>query len=210
MCISCPTEVMRVATILKASRPSSVIEAPFFEASQRARALHAAAEEDVGRIRAEAEAERARALAEAAEAGRREGLGRAAAVLAGAAEARARRLDGLEDEVAAVALEVARAVLGRELSADPAAVVDLARCALAHVLSRREGLLRVSPADAPLLRAEQPRLAALLDRAPGLGLREDGAVPRGAVVVETEAGRVDARVEAQLAALERALAEAST
>jgi type III secretion protein L len=36
-------------------------------------------------------------------------------------------------------------------------------------------------------------------------VREDAALARGDAVVETEAGRVDARVETQLAALARAL-----
>ena len=143
--------------------------------------------------------------AEAAEAGRQEGLGRAAATLAGAAAERERRLAGLAGEVAALALEVARKVLGRELAVDPEAVVALATAAVAEARERREVALRVSPGDAPALRQSEGRLAALLARAPGLSLREDPSLAPGEVVIETEAGTIDARVEAQLAALARAL-----
>ncbi len=47
----------------------------------------------------------------------------------------------------------------------------------------------------------------MLAHAP-LEIREDAAIERGGVVVETEAGRIDAGIEAQLDALARAFAEA--
>jgi flagellar biosynthesis/type III secretory pathway protein FliH len=43
---------------------------------------------------------------------------------------------------------------------------------------------------------------------PGVGIEEDGRLAPGDVVVETEAGRIDARVETQLEALREALVEA--
>lgn len=181
------------------------VDGALFDAAARARELVAAAELEAERIRAAGRAERDRVRSEAAEAGRQEGLGRAAAALAGVAAERERRLSGLAGEVASLALEVARTVLGQALAADPAAVVALAERALREARERREVVVRVSPADAPALRGAEGRLAALLARAPGLCLREDPALRPGDVVVETEAGTIDARVEAQLAALARAL-----
>jgi flagellar biosynthesis/type III secretory pathway protein FliH len=181
------------------------IEGAVFDAAAEARALRAAAEADAARIRADALAERARVHAEAAEAGRQEGLGRAAAALATATQERARLLAGLEGEVASLALEVAGRLLGRTLALEPALVVELAAAALVEARDRREVALRVSPADAPALRAAEGRLAALLARAPGLSVREDPSLGAGQVVVETEGGTLDARVEAQLAELARAL-----
>jgi type III secretion protein L len=184
-----------MSRILKgaASAGTHRIEGAVFDAAQRAR-----------EIVAEAEAEARRILAVAA--GHAEGLAEAAATVVRAAAERDRRLAALEGEVVALALDVARKILGRELS-DPAAVVDLAARALAEARERREVTLRVSPADAPALRRAEGRLGALLARAPGLVMREDPALSPGHVVVETEAGRVDAGFDAQLAALERALRE---
>lgn len=197
-----------MASILRsAGRAQVLIRRVELEARRRAGALLADAEEAAARLRGEAAGAREAALREAVRAGREEGLAAAAAALAGAALCREQRLEALEEEVAAAALEVARAVLGAELTATPERVLELARRALQPVRDRREVVLRVHPADAPLLRAAQGRLAALLSRAPGLALREDWEVARGGVVVETEAGLVDARVESQLALLERALAE---
>jgi type III secretion protein L len=194
-----------MASILKAERSAGLVDRLELEARERARALVSEAEETAGRSRVAFESEREAALRAATLAGREEGLAEAAAVLAEVALARQRLLDGLEREIAAVGLEVARKLVGSELAARPEAVVEVARRALEPVRTRREVLVRVNPADAPRLRAEQPRLGALLERARGLSLREDAAVSRGGVVVETEAGRVDARVEAQLALLELAV-----
>jgi len=184
------------------------IEAAEFDAAERARAIVAEAEARARELLEAAQAERERIRADAAEQGRAEGLARAGAALVAAAAARDRRLAGAEREVVALALDVARKVLGRELAQDPGAVADLAAQALAVARDRREVTLRVNPADADAIRAAAGRLGALLARAPGLDVREDPTVERGGAVVETEAGRVDARVEAQLAALARAIEEA--
>jgi type III secretion system HrpE/YscL family protein len=184
------------------------IEAAEFDAAERARAIVAEAEARARELLEAAQAERERIRADAAEQGRAEGLARAGAALVAAAAARDRRLAGAEREVVALALDVARKVLGRELAQDRSAVADLAAQALAVARDRREVTLRVNPEDADAIRAAAGRLGALLARAPGLDVREDPAVERGGAVVETEAGRVDARVEAQLAALARAIEEA--
>ncbi len=196
-----------MASILQAARAPGVVDRLELEARERARGLLAEAQEAAARIRLALERERDETLRAATLAGREEGLAAAAAALLAAAEVRRQRLDGLEREIAAVALEVARKLVGRVVAERPELVTELARRALEPVRARREVLLRVNPADAPRLREEQPRLASLLDRAPGVSIREDAGIEPGGVVVETEAGRVDARVEAQLAVLERALGE---
>jgi type III secretion protein L len=200
-----------MARILKTSvEATRRVPAAVLQASERARAIVASAEEGASRLAADAEADAARLRAEAIHAGRHEGLARAAAMLAGAAEERERRLAPLAREVAGLALDVARRVLGDALAARPELVVELAARALAEARNREVVVLRVAPGDAERVRAAEGRLAALLRRAPGVKIREDAALAAGDVVVETEAGRVDARVTAQLAMLERALAEVGT
>lgn len=196
-----------MARILRSAREPAMLDRLELEARDRARAIVAEAEDQAARTREAAEVERDEVLRAAAEAGREDARAHAAAGLAGTAAARGRRLEALEGEVAAVALEVARTIVGEALALRPELVVALARRALERVRSRREIALRVHPDDAPLVQAALPRLAALLERSPGLTLREDPGLCRGGVVVETETGRVDARVEAQLALLERALGD---
>lgn len=194
-----------MTSILQGARPPGLVSRFELEARERARALVSEAEEAAARIRSAVDAEREEALRRAAEAGREEGRAGVAAALLEVGEARRSRLEGLEAEIATAALEVARALVGRAVAEHPECVVELARLALEPVRARREVIVRVHPADAPRLRDEQPRLEALLSRAPGIALREDPGIGRGEVVVETEAGRVDGRVEARLALLERAI-----
>ncbi len=194
--------------ILKAVAPlqGRRIEAAVWDADRLVREMVAAAEETARRLVAEAESVRDRIHTEAIEAGRREGQERAAAVLALAATERDRLLRDADREVAGLAIAVARKVLGREI-AERGAVVALAANALAEARSRRQVAVRVSPADAAELREAHGALAAVLVNA-RLELREDATLDRGSVVVETEAGRIDAGIETQLDALARALAEA--
>lgn len=165
-------------------------------------ARNAAAE---ARAAAQAEVEAIRSAAERL--GREAGRAEAAALLVRAAADRDRLLASLSHEVAGVAVSVARRILGDALAVEPGRVIDLAARALEAVRDRAAVAVRVSPADAARIRGAEPRLAALLARAPGLVLREDAALAPGTVVVETEAGRVDASVEAQLGALAHALGE---
>jgi flagellar biosynthesis/type III secretory pathway protein FliH len=89
---------------------------------------------------------------------------------------------------------------------DERAAVESARRALALARGRRELRARVHPADAAALRAEGPRLLAGSPES-RLEVREDPGVGRGGVLLETEAGAIDARIEAQLEVLGRELLE---
>jgi flagellar biosynthesis/type III secretory pathway protein FliH len=194
--------------ILKAFAPVAGrrIEAAVWDADGRVREMVSAAREEARRLVADARAARDAVLAEAREEGRREGQASTAATLACAAIERDRLLRDAEREVVALALDVARKVLAREVGA-PGAALELAAAALAEARGRREVVLRVSPSDAVAIRAGSGRLAAALGDGP-LEVREDPSVAPGGAVVETEAGRIDARVESQLDAVARAIAEA--
>ncbi|HEY6100781.1 MAG TPA: FliH/SctL family protein [Anaeromyxobacter sp.] len=200
---------MENVRILKgaAPLPERRIPGAVHQATEKVREMVAAAEAEARRILSAAEAARDGIRASAAEEGRREGLARAAAALALVEVERTRRLARVEGELVALALDVARKVLGRELAERRSAFADLVARGLAEVRERREVVLRVNPADAPAVRAADGVLGAALARA-RLDVREDGAVAPGAAVIDTEAGRLDAGIEAQLAHLGRALEEA--
>jgi flagellar biosynthesis/type III secretory pathway protein FliH len=189
-----------------AAVPGRRIPAAVWDADRSVREMVAAAEDEARRIVAEAEAARDGVLAEATERGRREGEARAAGALARAALERDRILRELDREVVALVLAVSRKVLGRELAGGAGAVTGLAAAALAEARACREVVLRVSPADAAEIRAARGRLAAIA-RAP-LDVREDPSIGAGGAVVDTEAGRIDARPEVQLDAIARAIEEA--
>ena len=165
------------------------------EAAQAARAIVAAAREEAEAIRSSAR-----------ERGREEGQAAAASRIAEAAAARDRLLASVEGEVVGLALDVARRVVGELAAREPAVAVESARRALAAARGRPGVLLRVHPDDAAAVRAARPAL----DRgvAAGVALLEDPELGRGGAVVEASDDTVvDARLELQLAALGRLLAE---
>jgi flagellar biosynthesis/type III secretory pathway protein FliH len=201
--VTTPSKILKAAAPLPARR----IPAAVHDADGTVRGMIAAAEVEARRIRETAAAEREAVRAAAEAEGRREGLARAAAALAAAGAARDQLLARAEREVVALALEVARRVLGRELAEGASTVVELAARALAEVRERREVVLRACPADVASLRGSEDRLAATLVRA-RLEVRGDPTLRPGEVVLDTEAGCLDGGIEAQLAHFSRALEEA--
>jgi flagellar biosynthesis/type III secretory pathway protein FliH len=183
------------------------VAAEVYDAAQRARAILSAAEAEAERIRQAAAADGGCIRAKAAEAGREEGLCAASAALVRAAMERDRILASAERDLLRLALAVAGKILRRELARDEEAVVEMASRALAEVRQHREVALRVHPADAEALRRSERRLLGVLSRARAIDIREDPGVGRGGILVETEAGVIDARLESQLEAIRCALEE---
>lgn len=116
-----------------------------------------------------------------------------------------RMLKEVEGEVVRAAMRVARELLAAELTMREDAVVDVACTALSAAKTARDINLRAHPRDASTLRSHKGRLVSVLTRAKDLEVREDKRVNPGGVLIETEAGVVDAQLETQLEELERVL-----
>ena len=102
--------------------------------------------------------------------------------------------------------KMAEKVIGSELEQRPEALVGMIKRTLHDkARQRRSLLLRVNPADLEVVRNERHRLMDALVRASDLAIREDDDISPGGVIIETEAGTIDARLETQLDALERAM-----
>ena len=179
------------------------IAAEEFEARQRARLILEAANAEARRFREVAEAEVSSWRLAAAEAGRREGLGRAAAQVVRGAVERDRLLAGCIGEVLDVAAAIAGRILLREVRPGADAVLAAGR-ALSEVRGCRRATLRACPADAEEVRGFGGRLGEVVGR---LRILEDPALGPGEVMVDAEGATVDGRFRAQLAELRRALEE---
>jgi type III secretion protein L len=194
-----------------------------------ARVATAEAREAATRLLTTAREEQASAAAR----GHAEGLDRAAAratACVAAACAEAERLRSRQrPELLRLALRIAARILGREVELRPETTAEVAAEVLREAHPQGQVVLRVHPRDLELMQAARPRLLGLLRVAeegepaaadtgsggpgaaqqpgswPLLGLRADPSVGRGGCVLETEAGELDARLETQLALLERTL-----
>lgn len=119
----------------------------------------------------------------------------------------ARMLKEVESEVVRTAVKVAAELLAAELHLREDAIVDVAATALMAARTAKDINLRVNPRDAAALRAAKDRLVSNLTRAKDLEIREDRRVRQGGVLIETEAGVIDAQLETQLEEIGRVLGE---
>jgi flagellar assembly protein FliH len=168
-------------------------------------------------ISAEMERRIAEAYARGFEEGRQEGEAAEGARLRVAVQAAEDALDelrsgesrwrgGLEENVCALAIAVAKQVLGRELKSDLDMVVDLVRRAIAEFPIDQSIRIRVAPTDLALITA-----AGATDSAPVIAPNRDARwladplVSPGGCVVEGRERIVDGRVDTALERLYRRL-----
>lgn len=113
-------------------------------------------------------------------------------------------IENIEQTLVKVVGTAVRRVIG-ELN-DDERIVRIVRTALVSVRSQQRVLIRVAPDDEPALTTS---LAAMLKAAPGgvnfLDVVADPRMNRGECMLESELGVVDASLETQMKALERAL-----
>ena len=124
----------------------------------------------------------------------------------------AARADAARVQAAAVpaarglAAHMAGKIVGRAITLDPSVAAEIAAQALAAARVRAGVMtLRIHPADRAAIEDSRAGLLSRLGDAIDLRVVDDATVARGGCVVDTPAGRLDARLSSQLAALERAV-----
>ena len=131
------------------------------------------------------------------------GLERLARTIEDIASTRPRFRHEAEEDVVKLALAIARRVLYREITTDPAALLGLVRAALDKIDSKGTHHVRANPQDAPVLQQhlQQMGLPYKID------VLADPSLARGAVIFDTEHGSLDASVDTQLNEIERGFAD---
>ena len=103
---------------------------------------------------------------------------------------------------------MAEQIVGRAVTLAPDLMTEIVGAALDACRPRGDWVrVRVHPDDAPAVTAHRDRIAGRAPAGAALEIVADDAVGRHGCIIETAVGRVDARLETQLAALERALTE---
>ena len=104
----------------------------------------------------------------------------------------------IENEVVRTALRVAEDILAKEVAINEMAVVSIAVQALSTARDSKEVFLRVHPRHAAALRDNKAKLIDALRSARDVQIREDKKVKAGGVLIQTEAGVIDAQLDTQL------------
>jgi flagellar biosynthesis/type III secretory pathway protein FliH len=111
------------------------------------------------------------------------------------------------DRVTAVAVALAERLLGSALAMDPSRIVDLARTVLDEARGSRRVILHAHPVDAEALRVQL--LGAGFEPC-SAEVREDPALARGDLRLQTELGNIDAQLAPRLERLASALRSSSS
>ncbi len=188
---------------LPTPRRAVVLPAAIVEAREEAARLVHAAEERARAILREAEAKAAREAEETARAAREAEIARLAAAhvaLRAREESRAAREI---DRTVAMAVMLAERIVGEALAVDGARIATLATEALRETRGARRMRIEASPADLAMLRHVLAEVGS--EVAEVVEVVANDELTRGSVVVETELGRVDARLRPQLERLAIAL-----
>ena len=110
------------------------------------------------------------------------------------------------DAALVLARKMAAKIIGRAVDLDPSVMGEIAGQALAASRSRGGAVvLRVHPDDLAAVEQSRARWSLRIVAATDVRVVTDASVGRHGCVVETPVGRLDARLQTQLDALERAL-----
>jgi flagellar assembly protein FliH len=188
-------------------------EAMLSRSAQEARALVERAQEQAAEIEARS---RARGLEQGLEEGRAaaraetsDAVDAIVELVESVREERHRVVESAEPEVVRLAMAIAERVVHEQIAIDPNVVVESVRHALMRLAGGEVVTLRVNPADLETIREHRDALASGSD-VQHLRVVEDQRVDRGGVVVETEAGTIDAKISTQLREARRAIQSAET
>lgn len=110
----------------------------------------------------------------------------------------------LEKMLIPVALKAAKKIVGREIELSENTIVDIVSNSLKAVSQHKKITIYVNKKDLDPIEANRPRLKEIFESLEVLSLRERSDVARGGCIIETEAGIINAQLDNQWSALERA------
>jgi flagellar assembly protein FliH len=113
-------------------------------------------------------------------------------------ELRDRLVSDLESDAIALALRLAEQIVAGAIHVAPERLIEVAGQAMRRIADRRHVTLVVNPADLELMEESVLRLQSELGGIEHCNVQADRRVGRGGVIARTEAGEIDATIEAQL------------
>jgi len=110
----------------------------------------------------------------------------------------------IEKMIIPIALKAAKKIVGREIELKEDTVVDIVLTSLKSVAQHKKVTIYVNKKDLDTIEKNRNRIKDIFEAIESLSIREKPDVERGGCVIETEGGIINARLENQWSALERA------
>jgi flagellar assembly protein FliH len=114
-------------------------------------------------------------------------------------------IETAEPEIVRLSVAIAERILNQHVALEPNSVLEMARSAITRLVNRETVTVRVNPADIETMRQHRDKLMEMND-IDNMRVIEDQRVDRGGVVIETDAGTIDAKISTQLREVRRLLA----
>lgn len=112
-----------------------------------------------------------------------------------------------EGEIGRLAMKIAERVTQTMVTTNPEVIKNQVAAALERVKDREHINVRVNPQDIDVVRARKDTFFKLLEGPKTFEISADPKVDRGGVIIETNLGNVDARINTQLQALNLAFVD---
>lgn len=110
-----------------------------------------------------------------------------------------------EQEIVALAVQIAQKLVCRQLDIDPETVVDIARAACLQAKECERVLVYAAPAQIEGLRNRKEEIEAQLYRAQKIEFIADPSIVLGGCRIETEQGYIDASIDTMLQQIQAAI-----
>jgi len=110
----------------------------------------------------------------------------------------------VEKQIVPVAVKAAQKIVARELEAHPETIIDIVKSHLKAVAQHKKFTVYVSRDEFDLLDKARHQLKEKLESLEAFSVRARDDLQKGSVVIETEAGIVNATIENQWARIEKA------
>ncbi len=198
------SNVIKAHTLQTLNR-SVVIKREILWARQRGDEIVAQAERQKEQIIAEAQQWAEELLHAAQQKGYGSGLDQWNETLAAAWKSRDTYIAENEAALLKLAVHMAGKLVGEELRTAPETIGTMVREALRSARRGKSFTIQVHPADAPFLEKRMESLRAATGTMREVEISSNDLLSRGDCIIESDIGVIDARLETQLACLERAL-----
>ena len=109
---------------------------------------------------------------------------------------------GCREGVTNIALEIARKIIGQASEEYRNLTIDLTGQCLRMVREQAKVTIIINPHDADVLREARANLMTMTEGIRTIEIVERNSVPRGGVIVETDAGQLDARLDEQIGVIQ--------
>jgi len=113
-------------------------------------------------------------------------------------------VEGAESEIVKLAMGIAEQVIHKAVEVDRDVVVAITKAAIGELVAREAITVRVNPIDLERMKQHRDSMLAL-GETKHMRVIEDKRVDPGGVVVETEAGTLDAKIGTQVEEAKRVL-----